>query len=343
VLNLKTAESDKARIAPYPDIVYRGIVIFFVLAVSSFLLPYQSPALFDHYRRLLLNAFSMGHIPLFGVLSWMSLMLINVKVLKIREWPMWSYGAAFFLTLGASFLSEAIQIVTPRDASIKDFMFNNLGIILFLGAGLVWFNNGFADLSGRWYKTCKIFYVLTTVLIVFYVVRPFVFLLVEEMEIRKSFPVIASFETTRELKRWKGGNEKTLSQAYVDDGNYSLRVNLRPARFSGIDMFYPPNDWRGYDAFNCTIFNPSKNRLEMVLKIFDRGHNYKYSDRLNKILTISPGRNDIAVPFREIESAPKGRNMHMGKIAQVSFFVRGLKKTQVLYFDNIRLSSESRK
>jgi hypothetical protein len=340
---LQKAQSDKVPGASYPVMVYRVIAIFFVLAISLFLLLFQSPSLFDRSRRLLLMTLSIGHIPLFGVLSWMALLAINLRTLKVRDWPLWSYGAAFVLTMGVAVFSEAIQVVTPRDASVKDVLYNGIGVFLFLGAGLLWINRDFPELSGRWYKPSRVVFIFTTAVIAFLVVRPLVLLAVEEKDKKESFPVIASFETKRELRRWrKGSNEWLLSKEFVAEGKSSLRLTFHPAKYAGITMPYPPNDWTGYTDFHCTIFNPSAKRLDLTMKIFDREHNYQYSDRFNRILRISPGRNDISIPLMEVATAPKRRKMRMNKIAQLSFFIVGLKEKEVLYFDNIHLSSGGR-
>ena len=335
---------NKSRPAERHDVLYRIIVfrlsvIFIVICAALFLLLFQSSSLFDPNRYLLRKILSLGHIPLFGLIAWIVLLAINLKNPKISNWPIWSYPAAFLFTMGISFLSELVQIIIPRDASIKDFFYNNLGSALFLGGGLLWTNQKFSVRSGRWHKRLRFTFVVASVIIFALVVHPLVLLAIDEIQIRGSFPVIGSFETEREVKRWNGGeNEMSLSQEYVDDGKYSLRVTLSPGKYSGICMPHPPSDWRGFSSFDFTVFNPSEKNQMIVLKIFDWDHTYEYNDRFNRVLHISPGKNCISIPLQEIELSPVKRKMRMDKIGQVSFFMKNLKQRQVFFFDNIRLS-----
>ncbi|MFC1863193.1 hypothetical protein ACFL1Z_04485 [Thermodesulfobacteriota bacterium] len=163
--------------------------------------------------------------------------------------------------------------------------------------------------------------------------------MIDENQKRKTFPIISSFEKRGEVKRWDGGNnDLALSQEYADEGQYSLKAILYPAKYSGVSMAHPPRDWRGFSNFEFTIFNPSKKNMMIVLKILDWDHTFVYSDRFNKNIRLAPGRNRISIFLQEIESAPAKRKMRMDQIGQISFFIKDLKEEQILFFDNIRLS-----
>ena len=327
----------------YRIIVLRLAFIFVVISAALFLLLFHSSYLFDPHRYLLLKLLSLGHIPLFCLIAWMVLLAINLKKPAVYEWPFWSYIAAFLFVLGISFLLELVQIITPRDSSVKDFFFNTLGATLFLCAALLWTNKEFSMRAGKWNRRVQLIFIIVTILIFTFIIRPLVLLVIDEVQIRRSFPVIGSFETKREIKRWNGGNnELSLSQKHADHGKYSLRVTLYPAKYSGIHIAHPPSNWCGFDTFDFMAFNPSRKRVRIVLKIFDWEHNYNYSDRFNKLIYLSPGKNYFSIPLKEIELAPAKRKMKMDKIGQISFFVKDLKHKQILYFDNIRLSKGKR-
>jgi len=320
-------------------IVFRVVVIFIASCGTLFLLFFHSPSLFHPNRYLLRAVLSLGHVPLFGLIAWTVLLAINLRNLRISTWPTWSYAVAFLFTLGLSLLTEFLQIITPRDANIGDVFLNALGATLFLGAGLLWINREFSARFSRWQKRLRWVFVLVSVTVVAFLVYPIAMLAIDEIQARASFPIVASFESEMEMRRWDAGNnEVSLSQDHVDEGKYSLRVALSPGRFSGISMTRPPSDWRGFDSFDLTVFNPSNKNLMIMLKIFDWDHKYKYDDRFNRLLHIFPGKNAISMPIQEIKSAPATRRMQMDKIGQISFFMRNLGQEQVLYFDRIRLS-----
>jgi len=320
-------------------VISRIVIIIAIFSISLCLLLCDWPYLFQPHRHLLQMALNIGHIPLFGFVAWMVLLGINLKNYNIREWSIRSYILAFLFTVGISLVSELVQIVLPRSSSIKDFYFNALGAFLFLGTGLLWFNKQFLDVAVRGYKYVRVMFMIGALITVLVVIRPLIRLAIDQREVAKDFPMIASFETEREVRRWKGeGSKMSLSKEWVVDGKHSLCVVLFRRLYPGITLTIPPKDWRGYDSLQFTIFNPSKKSLILVLKIFDGSHIYTFRDRFNKVLQINYGENFISVPLGEIESAPAGRKMRMDRIAQVSFFMGNLKNRQVLFFDNICLS-----
>jgi hypothetical protein len=247
--------------------------------------------------------------------------------------------AAFVGTVGIGLLSEVFQIFISRDSSIRDFFLNTLGAFLFLAFGLLWKNEGFSKKRYKHQKTFQYIYVVSVAGISFFLFSPLVRLSIDEMKIKKSFPTIASFESEGELKRWYFGNNGAfLSRQFIDEGQYSLGVTFLQGEFAGISLNRLSSDWRGFDSFEFTVFNPSNTDFAIVLKIFDRDHDYNYDDRFNHYLHLSPGRNAVSIPLRKIESSPKTRKMRMDKIGQVSLFMRDLRQQKILYFDNIRLS-----
>lgn len=322
----------------YRVIILRLSVIFIIFCFALFLLLFQSDYFFNPHRYILGQVLSIGHIPLFGLLSWTILTGINIKSPKISNWPIWSYLVAFILTFGFGFLIELAQVFTPRDASVKDLIYNILGALVFLSIGILWVNKEFTEKYSKVKGFLRFVFIALVLILFVFLLKPLISKIIDENHKKKSFPMISAFETRREVARWDGGkNYLELSQEYTDEGQYSLKTILYPAQYSGISMAHPPKDWRGYDRMGFTIFNPSEKSLMIILKIFDWKHTFKYDDRFNKDIRLTPGWNRISISIKDIESAPKTRKMRMDQIGQISFFMRGLKKEQVLFFDNIRL------
>jgi len=326
----------------YGIVALRVVSIFLVICAGFFLLYVPCPAVFDPHRYLLQRILSLGHIPLFAGLAWAILAGINIRTRKARNWPIWSYFAAFMITLALSVLSELGQMITSRDASKKDLLYDNLGCVFFLGVVCCWTNHKVSERLGVWKKHVRVVFILVVSIVVAVLVRPLVLSGVDEIEKRRNLPIIGSFETEREVRRWHGGaSELLLADEWVEDGRYSLRVKLSPGTYSGIMMPHPPRNWRGYKFLKFSVLNPSEKRMKLVVKIFDWDHNYEYEDRFNTTMDIAAGVNRMSIALKEIEASPGGRRMRMDRIAQISFFLRDVKQEKILFLDNIRLSLDS--
>lgn len=261
---------------------------------------------------------NMGHIALFATLT---LLLHSLKPIRDRR-------SALSLLLGVVLISliiEALQALIGRDFSIIDMLRNligSAGVILILNPRIIPLPITAllavvfaADLSG-----------LTLTLW-------------QDIRIQQRSPVIENFESPVVFSRWHGAirQEKTRYR----EGNSSGEVTFYPATYSSFSLHYPLRDWRGYQVFHFSIYNPDTTEQVLTLRIHDESHALnpapEYNDRYNRSLTVQPGWNDLDIPLTTIASAPEGRTLDLGKIAEVQWFFAGLEQTRTLYFDDIRL------
>ena len=142
----------------------------------------------------------------------------------------------------------------------------------------------------------------------------------DEARARAQFPVLASFETARELSRFHFGEGKNPSIAQIPDDEgqsvSAVRLHLPPGKYPGFVFRYFPGDWRGMRALRLLIVNPEPTPIEMTVRIDDADYDYRLDleDRYNRSFPLSPGANRIEIPLSDVEVAPRGRRFDLGRV-----------------------------
>lgn len=149
---------------------------------------------------------------------------------------------------------------------------------------------------------------------------PLVAALEDEARARKEFPVLASFESERDLSRLRidaGSSEKLISTA---DGEgrpvAGLALHLPPGKYPGVALRYFPRDWRGLRALQLLLVNPAPVSQEIWIRIDDADYDYRLdmADRYTRSFVLSPGANRIEILLADVASAPRGRRFDLGQV-----------------------------
>jgi hypothetical protein len=164
--------------------------------------------------------------------------------------------------------------------------------------------------------------------------------LVDEVQARMAFPVLAAFDAPFELDRWSGGADHGITRPPFEPHNPMLAIRFLTDRYSGVSLNHFPRDWRGFKAFAFRAYNPEATPIPVVCRINDRRHNqegHRYRDRFNRRLTLLPGWSQIRLPIEEIAAALAGRRMDLDDVLQVGLFTISLPAPRRLYLDDVRL------
>ena len=76
----------------------------------------------------------------------------------------------------------------------------------------------------------------------------------------------------------------------------------------------------------------------VTVRIHDRTHDNRYSDRFNQRLLVQPGYNHFSLSTDNIARAPDRRVMDLTDIEAIGWFITRPKKNHSLYIDNIGLN-----
>ncbi|HEX9191865.1 MAG TPA: hypothetical protein VF847_07200, partial [Candidatus Deferrimicrobiaceae bacterium] len=218
------------------------------------------------------------------------------------------------------------------DASAGDFLRDVVGGVF----AMSWFSPSAKKLrdggrrAARWLAA-----VLMSITIV-----PLVAALSDEAIARHQFPTLSDFETPLETSRWDGNARFSVDRSFARRGKGSLRVEMVPARYSGIFLVYFPGDWRGYRLLAMDVLNPSQEEIVVTCRIHDKLHEegeQRHEDRFNRTFRLPPGWSDIRIDLGELTRAPAGREMDLGRIRAVGLFAADLQQDRTMYLDSVRL------
>jgi hypothetical protein len=164
--------------------------------------------------------------------------------------------------------------------------------------------------------------------------------LADEDLARRQFPVLAGFDTPRELDRFRWPPETRaaiLATEGMDGPVPALRLELMPGPFPGVSLMYFPRDWRGWKELVLECTNPGDAPLRLTVRIDDLEHDHHFDDRFNRSFDVNPGRREIRVPLADVEAAPAGRILDLGRVRSVVLFVNRLQAERALLVNRLRL------
>jgi hypothetical protein len=250
--------------------------------------------------------------------------------------PPSAYAVAFILALAAGAATEGVQLFLGRDASVTDFRNDAFGA----AAGLLVYAavaerqlphavRGAAGVGGM----------------VLLLLPSMPLAVAMEAYSRRDahYPRLMAFDTAADLyfiTAQRARCRQTLIPARwaARTGERALLVELGGEQWPGIDLFEPAPDWRGYDALVVDLVNPADRPLNLVLRVHDVDHDSEFTDRFNKEIVVPPlTRTSFRTPLAEIEAAPEGRRMDLGRIADVMVFAVAQSAGQELYLAGVWL------
>ena len=111
------------------------------------------------------------------------------------------------------------------------------------------------------------------------------------------------------------------------------------AEYPGFGLRDPFPDWSNAMSFNMDVYLPTKQTVELHIRIHDETHNEDYFDRFNMTVTLRPGLNQIQIPIQDIKSGPENREIDLTKIAGIYLFVIEPAEDVTIMLDNWQLIS----
>ncbi len=277
-------------------------------------------------RRELAALSDLAHAPIFGFLA----LLILRRLRSGRTGsPLRSSLVAWALAVALGVAIEILQGLTGRSASWHDVLADASGA----GAFLTWKSTPRAASRG-----VRIgLYSAAAVVITLPSVPPLLLLTDVAIQVRDG-PRLASFESPLELSRWEFQiSRPSRSRSHATEGRWSLRVDMGRGGYPGATLEWPARDWKSYDELQFDTYLESGAELDLVVKIEDSHYDGRYGDRFHRTVSLMPGPNRTRIALSEVERAPDGRRLDLGRIRRLQFFTVGPAGPRTLFFDGIRL------
>jgi hypothetical protein len=151
--------------------------------------------------------------------------------------------------------------------------------------------------------------------------------------------ILLDFESDSELDqlRWHCHALYSLSGDHATHGSKSLKIELYPSEYPGLDFSPAIKDWRDHKALCLDIFNPSKQQVQLTIRIDDNKDYPDYADRYNKSFIITPGANHITIPFVFLSASGTNRHLDLAHIQRMFIFEAHPRDKTTLFIVAIKL------
>ena len=262
------------------------------------------------------------HAPLFAVVF-----LTARRLLKPRSRR--AELLAAILGIAAGGLSEMLQSLTSREASVGDFAFDILGIALAWAGVSCWRRRG------AWRATHAVVMAGCVAAAVFFVARK----AAETRDLDAMMPLLAGFERPHELDRWEakaGTRMRRTAPGHAGSG-WALEVRCSATEaWPGVSMEDFESDWRGYRWLEWSARLPSAEPLELAVRI-DDDQGATHGTRYTAYVPISPSQEVYRIDLREVAAHFREHPMNMARVTELHFFLDEPRADHVFSLDEVRL------
>jgi hypothetical protein len=230
-------------------------------------------------------------------------------------------------------LTEAIQPMVGRNASLIDLVHGLLGVAAGLVGVYAWRNGG---------RRFRLIHGLVTLALLVPILHPMWLEWRADVHRSELFPVLGTFEDEIELRLWrdrspifKWPTTLKLSSEHVSEGRRSLAVRTGDGAWPGVIYTAGGLDWEPYDALQWEIYNPA-DPFRLAIRIDDtmepdRGGSF------NRSMTVEPGWNHFEVPTDDIRRGPETRTLDLGRIRRLYIYAEGDRR-RLFFLDGVRLA-----
>lgn len=285
-----------------------------------------------------LTLFDIGHAPLFGAIALAILGMLLSSPLAAQQGRLRIYALALGLTLLVGVVSELLQLDTGRNRDPWDVARDALGAGAFLLFAATLDPRALRK-SGASLRIRALSRAASALLLALACV-PGVPVVYAYAQRAAALPRLCEFEGGWS-SRFVGTNEAELALTWLPGAEHhpaaAGRITFLPAHYSSFKLLEPYPDWSGYESLHVAIYSELGREVELTLRIHDRWHENRYSDRFNRRLFIRPGNNEIEIPLLQVRTAPEGREMDMAAIRRLTLFAIEPTEPFSLYLVELRL------
>jgi VanZ family protein len=265
----------------------------------------------------------LGHPVTFAVICLLVMSLRGGVGRGERRSRFAEYASAFTITVALGSATEIAQHFVHRDPSVLDVLRDALGAAVALAARLAIERKDAPSAFGRRVRGGAATVCLVGLVII---VAPVAWCLAAYVSRDLRFPVLWQFNSALDMYflsgrdlRLEDGSPPTLWN--IRRRAAAVYLPLRNKLTSGLAVFEPYPDWRGFSVLMIDVGNPGSSSLQLTVRVHDRWHDQQHADRFNRTYVLAERtRRVIAIPLQEIAAAPRGRSMDLQHITNIGIF-----------------------
>ena len=277
------------------------------------------------WTRLFFNSL---HVPVFGLIA------ICIYLLTGGE-PSWIRRAAVALvaTTLLGTLSEAAQIFTSRDASLRDLLADFSGAAGFLTMYVA------IRPPSPWSRKYRVPLASMALVILGWIMAPLAVVGAAYTERYAQFPVIARFDGGwgHVLTRAQNIDYQAVDATREEPAHSVLAFHAKP--WPGIAFHDVWPNWSQYTSLVVDLAVGENSPLEVNLRVHDNAHkaNQEFTDRFSRSYSLSPGRHTLRISLVDLVDAPRDRSMDLTQISELIIFSDATNAGRSLKLYEIRL------
>jgi hypothetical protein len=287
------------------------IALFVVLALAGLLLvPISGGELLSQFPLLRSTLQNAAH-PLVFIVTAVALSAMQRYGRDTGRPPYLAYLVTVCVTLGLGLATEAAQVLQGRDATLEDFINDQLGagIVLSLYARR---DPAFARKPSNWRAlvgyaglTCAVLAGL-----------PLLHTAAAYTHRHWALPVV-----------WQSNS--AFDQSFMNE-------TIRDYPALSIDEVYP--NWQTYRELKIELRNLSSTTVSVTVRAHDRSHDNSHEDRYNEVFALpATSQRTLHIPLDRIRDAPRGRKMDLRHMQGVVVFRDGSDQYRKVQVDEVRL------
>jgi len=311
--------------------------IFGLLAVLQYLEP-------PNRSLAWISVFDAGHVPLFGAIALAVFQFLLATPLANRSRPL-LYALALVITILIGEFSEWLQIGTDRNSDPRDVVNDAIGACSFLLLAATRDPHALSksSIGSKLRTTCRII-ALGLLVIAF---APTAQVARAYAQRAAAFPALCDFAGTWETRFVTTSYAHLEYTSLRDESGRVIpvaHVQFEPVRTAAFTLLEPYPDWKGHSAdgtghqrLRVVARSELDRPVDLVLRIHDRRHDGRPSDRFSRRLSFLPGLNAFSIPLAEIQAAPEGRELDLSAIRRLSLFTSGQGQEEGFSLDLLEL------
>ncbi len=245
------------------------------------------------------------HAPVFGIVAFCIFTAAQAR----RGWSnVKRLVVTVVIVVLLSVLSEAAQIIGPRNASIIDLIADWLGAASALFAALAL---GIGNALGRPIRMLVAIVALTLGL---FSVSSLIKVSAAFVERNSIFPTLISFEAKFGRSFRRTNNAKLLVLEKSDNSRSAAQLTLRKGAWPGVIFHDLVPNWSDFSHIVIVWRSADGSPLNAYLQIHDHAHNRGkrlYSDRFNREHVLMPDFSELRISLADVQSAPRNRLMDL--------------------------------
>lgn len=314
-----------------------GLVIAGLLLSAVFLLSMPDDFL---WQRVLEDS---GHGPVFAgfavVLLWLQAPRSNEPVRSAAQ-----YLRVFGIAVALGVLTELGQWFMPaRNVSTRDVLHDAAGAAL--GLALAWcVERWLARRQGVAHDDARPALMLAIILAAVTILAWQPLQCARAYAVRKaSWPTLLPLGEAADAAFGRSHSARVsygpLPERYrrAGDGE-SMRLAFAAGASPGWQVTEPVHDWSRASVLVLDVTNPLPEPAQVMLRVFDAGHDWTNADRFNQPLVLpAAARTTVRIALPAVALSPRGRRMDMTRVADVMLFATAPLPAGELYLTRISL------